>query len=521
MRVVDEIEIFINEHHEIDRIICMIGDIAKVKACCQEFLFHTHLHKVIFLICNHSVDLEYLSEEMLGWRKEAEYELPVELQLFKYTEFIELQFSKEQRIDISEFALCAMYCRAEELMNFLGILSYRPRYICADLWEGVEDQVYMKHQRAHLETHLFRKYIAGENTYLLWELARKFADAMCLKTMRGSRQPFVLNWRRNKDSDIELSIIFPVYNVSKYLPKCIESVTAWKADYVEFLFINDGATDDSRCVIEEYAKKDSRIKIIDKENGGCASARQMGLSRAKGKYIGFVDPDDFVDKDMFRRLMILAMGSGYDITYCGYNEFYENTGDVKPAEDFFPDHVLSGITNVYQIWELIAFARVAIWRGIYRREFLLNNNIHFYEDLKRFDDLPFKVETFAVAKSVIALNEPLYFYRLDRPGQDVAVDDERLYVHFEIFEHLNHSVAGMNIEVLNDYLQVCKYQTHKYAFSKIKGEFKDEYVKRAKMDLKSTDRGTHTYHRMIELLGEEQAKEYDKWISGKMEEYKR
>ena len=331
----------------------------------------------------------------------------------------------------------------------------------------------------------------------------------------------MLHWERNKDNDIELSIIFPVYNVSKYLPKCIESVTAWKADYVEFLFINDGSTDDSRSVIEGYAKKDSRIKIIDKENGGCASARQMGLSRARGKYIGFVDPDDFVDEDMFRRLMILAMGSGYDIAYCGYNELYENTGEVKPAEDFFPDHVLSGITNSHQIWELIAFARVAIWRGVYRREFLLKNNIHFYEDLKRFDDLPFKVETFATAKSVIALNEPLYFYRLDRPGQDISADDERLYVHFEIFEYLNKSVSEKNIDVLNDYLQVCKYQTHKYALSKIKDELKDEYANRAKMDLMNTDRGKHTYHRIVELLGEEQAREYVKLLSKKTEEYKR
>ena len=106
----------------------------------------------------------------------------------------------------------------------------------------------------------------------------------------------------------------------------------------------------------------------------------------------------------------------------------------------------------------------------YGMEFLEKNNIGFYTDLKRFDDLPFKVETFAYAKSVVMIPEYLYYYRLEREGQDVAADDERLYVHFDIFEHLNQSIGSTKDQRLIDNLQMCKIQTHRYALSKIKEE---------------------------------------------------
>ena len=136
------------------------------------------------------------------------------------------------------------------------------------------------------------------------------------------------------------------------------------------------------------------------------------------------------------------------------------------------------------------------------------NKIHFYTDLRRFDDLPFKIEVFAAAKSVIAIDEYLYYYRLSRPGQDVAADDERLYVHFDIFDHLDQSIVSQKNQILNDCLQVSKVQTHLYALNKIRAEFAKTYKERAREDLNKIKNKEETYKIVEKYMGFENAKRY-------------
>lgn len=348
----------------------------------------------------------------------------------------------------------------------------------------------------------------------LWEAFRNNVniDILQIVTERKGRDPQVLYWDRNASNEIELSVVFPMYNVEKYLDQCIESVTAWKAPYVEFLFVNDGSPDHSRDVVLKWSKIDSRVKLLDKENGGCASAREFGLEKAKGKYVGFVDPDDFVDESMFRKLLKVAMIGSYDISYCGYNEYYENTRETKKVDDAIYEPWCYGVHDQHVIWDLISWCRVAIWRGIYRKEFLNDANIHFYTDLRRFDDLPFKIETFANAKSVISVPENLYYYRLARPGQDVAADDERLYVHFDIFKYLNESIAEKKDLALNDKLEIAKIDTHLYAIQKIRAEFMQYYVQQAKADLESVSDFNRFYPIAKLLMGEDKAESYKRII---------
>lgn len=344
----------------------------------------------------------------------------------------------------------------------------------------------------------------GLSSFSIWETYRCTCKHIKIVTMRSNAEPQVLDWEK-KENDIEISVIFPMYNVAKYLDQCIQSVTAWKADYIEFLFINDGSPDNSREIVLKYGEKDKRIKLIDKPNGGCASARQCGLEHALGRYVGFIDPDDYIDESMYRKLLRAALIGSYDISYCGYNEYYENTGETKEVGDILGWPYNIGTTDPYKIRELITFCRVAIWRGIYKMEMIKNNNIHFYTEIRRFDDLPFKVETFSVARSVIAVDENLYYYRLARPGQDVSADDERLYVHFPIFAHLNESVANKKDQRIIDYLQLCKIQTHRYALEKIKKEFVNEYTRNARVDLSTTGSFWRTYLMARKMLGKKSA----------------
>lgn len=323
----------------------------------------------------------------------------------------------------------------------------------------------------------------GTNTsYLkLWEAFRTCCDHIYFRYLLVNGKAEIFDWCKT-ENDLMLSVIFPVYNVAKYLDQCIASISEWKAPYVEYLFINDGSPDNSREIILKYAEKDPRIKLIDKPNGGCASARQKGLEHARGRYIGFIDPDDFIDPDMFRQLLGRALLGNYEVCYCGYNEYYESTNTMKPMEDALGDPYAWGTSDKNDIQKLIIHQRVAIWRGIYSRALIDRAHIAFQTNLRRFDDLPFKVEICAQAKSVVALKQYLYYYRLDRPGQDVSCNDERLYVHFDIFRHLDKVFNQLDDRKLKDYLQVCKIQTHAYAMRKLQPRFIADYAKQAKED---------------------------------------
>ncbi len=354
------------------------------------------------------------------------------------------------------------------------------------------------------------------NAYTIWEYCRNFSPYIQIKTIRYNAEPQMMIWDGHKE-DIELSVIFPVYNVEKYLFQCLESITKWKAIYVEYIFVNDGSTDKSRDIILKYAQNDSRIKIIDKQNGGCASARQLGLEKAKGRYIGFVDPDDFIDESMFKKLLRAALIGSYDISFCGYNEYYEDTQNMRQAEDTILWPYCLGTADKNIINELIFYCRVAIWRGIYKASFLRENSIHFYTKLRRFDDLPFKVETFAYAKSIISIPEYLYYYRLSRPGQDVSANDERLYVHFDIFNYLNESICKTKNQRLIDCLQLCKIQTHLYALNKILPVYFDDYLRRAQGDLNSTGDFERTLRLVSRYLDENIAEIYKSLMLGQKE----
>ena len=397
-------------------------------------------------------------------------------------QYIKLEDFKCDSLD-EECALCPEMYEMEDLKLLLSTAKeWKPRYLLATIQEG------------HI------------SAFKIWEVYRDYCEYIQIKTIRLNKEHIMLDWKKN--NDIELSVIFLLYNVSGYLEECIKSVTAWNAPYIEFLFVNDGSSDNSRDIVLEWAKRDARIKLLDKENGGCASARQFGLQRARGNYIGFIDPDDFIDESMFRKLFRAAMMGSYDVSYCGYNEFYEDTKEVIQAEDVLGWPYCDGCTDEKKVRELMMFSRVAIWRGIYKRDMIEKNHIHFYTDLRRFDDLPFKVEIFMVARSVVAIPEYLYYYRLSRPGQDVSANDERLYVHFDIFKYLNESIGKTYDARLVDYLQVCKIQTHLFALKKIKPEYRDVYLDRAKKDFLSTGNEERTYKIIRKWLGKRKADQF-------------
>ena len=318
---------------------------------------------------------------------------------------------------------------------------------------------------------------AKEDYFPLWEACRSWAETIYLEQAGETAPPKILEWHR---SEVELSVIVPVYRMAAYLPACIESLLQWKAPYVEYLFVDDGSPDASAQLIAEYAEKDSRIRLLQKENGGCASARNLGLQEARGTYVGFVDADDFVDEAMFRKLLSRALLGNYDYAYCGYQEYADDTGQSEPVRnDDLGEPYLSGTYRTDKVPLLAVKTRVAVWRGIYKRALLEQKGIRFHEDLRMYDDLPFRVEVLFAAGSAVCVPEHLYYYRVGRKGQDTGCRDKRLFVHFQIFEHLDRYTDGFLDKRLQDLLQVIKIQTHGYGLSRIEKAYRKEYIRKA------------------------------------------
>lgn len=130
-----------------------------------------------------------------------------------------------------------------------------------------------------------------------------------------------------------ISIIVPIYNVEKYLPKCIESILNQNFKEFELILVDDGSPDRSGDICDKYASKDNRIKVIHKKNGGVSSARNAGLKAAIGDYIGFVDPDDYIDENMYKKLYELCKENYCDIGICRFNREINGKLTGKEIED--------------------------------------------------------------------------------------------------------------------------------------------------------------------------------------------
>ena len=125
-----------------------------------------------------------------------------------------------------------------------------------------------------------------------------------------------------------ISVVVPVYNVEKYIDKCINSIINQTYKNLEIILVDDGSPDNCGNICDEYAKKDNRIIVIHKENGGVSSARNIGIKNAKGKWITFVDSDDWIENDYVEKLSKIGIQNKAEVVLCGYNRI--NNNDKQP-----------------------------------------------------------------------------------------------------------------------------------------------------------------------------------------------
>ena len=204
----------------------------------------------------------------------------------------------------------------------------------------------------------------------------------------------------------KVSVIIPVYNAEKYLPKCLDSVVKQTLKDIEILCIDDGSVDNSGKILDKYAKKDKRIRVIHKQNEGLSVTRNLGIKEAKGKYIGFIDADDWISLDFYKKLYNEAEKYDADVSITSIYRAYSAT-DGKNLVD------IQDYMQADTLLEKFALASLPednyVVNKIYKTEFLRKNKLYFIPGIY-FEDMRWSPPVIEKASKVVTVPGGCYFY---------------------------------------------------------------------------------------------------------------
>lgn len=206
---------------------------------------------------------------------------------------------------------------------------------------------------------------------------------------------------------VELSIVVPIYNVEKYLKKSVDSIIDQTFKNVEIILVDDGSTDSCGEICDEYEKKDNRIKVIHKVNGGLSSARNAGIKASIGRYIGFIDSDDWINPKMYESMINLATNYDADIVQCDFIKVYNNNVYVKEDNEEKYD-ILSNLDAMENLYNENVSKTIVTWSKIYKRE--LFDDILFPEG-KIHEDKFTTYKLLYKSNIIIDLHKKYYYYR--------------------------------------------------------------------------------------------------------------
>ena len=214
-----------------------------------------------------------------------------------------------------------------------------------------------------------------------------------------------------------ITVIIPVYNIEAYIEKCIRSVIGQTYKNLEIILVDDGSSDNSGLICDKYAKKDTRIKVIHKKNGGLSDARNAAIDIAAGEYLTFIDGDDYVANSYVEMLYEL-INEGYDISICGYKDIYETDSDIYEDTNegikVKPNKILKmSSCEALKMMLYQKFFDTSAWGKLYKNQ-LFGGGIR-YPVGKLFEDLGTTYKLFLASKKIIYCDTKMYFY-LQRGG---------------------------------------------------------------------------------------------------------
>ncbi|MCR5733682.1 MAG: glycosyltransferase [Lachnospiraceae bacterium] len=219
--------------------------------------------------------------------------------------------------------------------------------------------------------------------------------------------------------DVKVSIVMPVYNAAAFLEESISDLLAQTYTDFELICVNDGSTDDSKRIIDGFAGKDNRIRLISQENRGGGAARNSGYDETSGEYILFLDADDRFEKDLIEKTVTVAEQEQCDVLIFAADEFHFDTGKKRPAPWLLQSGYDDYDGNPFH------YTTSTVWNKLYRREFLIDNSIRFMDERVIADAMYFVFFALAKASRISFLDDVLIHYRSMNPHSTTSRHDSR------------------------------------------------------------------------------------------------
>ena len=288
-------------------------------------------------------------------------------------------------------------------------------------------------------------------------------------------------------SDIKISVVVPVLNTVNYIQECLESIRHQTLKEIEVICVDGGSTDGSLKVQQQYAVMDSRFSVVTDVYRSYGKQVNRGIELAQGKYVGIVEPDDYIDADMYENLYQVAEHNNAEMVRADYYSFI-GEGEKK---SIFPraivaERLYNRNISIKECQEIFNYGPPN-WNGIYRKDFLTKNNIRHNETPgASFQDLGFAFLTLAMAHEVCFIQQKGYFYRLDNSNSSVKKSDKMAYI-FEEFRYVERKLTDAGLYYIYS-LELFKQKVihYKWGFYRTADSEKEFFWKKANLDVQKT-----------------------------------
>ena len=249
----------------------------------------------------------------------------------------------------------------------------------------------------------------------------------------------------------KVSIIIPCYNIESYIEKCLKSIIDQTEKNIEIICVNDGSKDNTLAILQKYEQVDNRIRIINKKNGGVASARNVGIKEANGEYIMFVDGDDYIDENMVEQLYVNAKKNNIDIIKCNRYDVYPKSKKIIKRRPLWEENKIIEKDSFNEKIYMDFFKRAklgVVWMTLIRNEIIKENDICFNEKMCVDEDVVFSFQVFLKAKRFMYLKDSYYYYV--RHGEGLSARGVKLEKRIESRKE--------HIKFLKNVIKLCKIQ---------------------------------------------------------------
>lgn len=283
----------------------------------------------------------------------------------------------------------------------------------------------------------------------------------------------------------KISVLVPIYNVEQYLPKCLDSLCDQTLKSIEIICINDGSTDASEAILDEYAKNHSNIVVINKKNSGYGDSMNRGLEAATGEYIGIVESDDFIDQNGFEKLYELAKKTDADIVKANY---YYHSEDKDEIHEVVKNQKTNKATTISDDYNIL-IEEPGIWSAIYRRDFLNENKIRFRTTPgASYQDTGFFFKTACAAKKIVYTKNAFLHYRTDNANSSVKSLEKVNYVveeYADIEKFLEKCEVSDEVKYT---IQAAKFGAFHWNLQRLPKDLAKEFIITIKQEFSKADK---------------------------------